>query len=768
MSSFRIPFVSLTGNLFELRIYPSAEGYDATNATQLYGGREPFVTEDTDNTDILSPVRSSTGYITIVTEDITLQSRIMPTSADGMRVTLLRYAREDESDKTTRVEWEGYIRPESFTQEWCAGPWEIQIPVVSRLGMIMNDYLSDGNTGLVTIGEWLNTICGDVYKHVVIPDNELAHNGSFDWGGTVESPTVLQLAFSESIFKSAIKLQDRDNPNNTTSGLWDPGIHMDIATSVCTMTRWVMREDGDTLICDDPGHTGSYLKYSAGSLRNLYPQAEASVTLTDLRIEELGNSWADTHLCGDDGTRDSLMPYGRVTIEGATGTYDTTLTQVTSEDWQKVGGIPYVNGAPASYNRPDTVPFSLYGDDSVTVKTQRVLDNPELTTYQYWATIAPGYNPGLKNSMIYGNIYPYVVQGQGVGDPGALEAGDLFGGGEISCIHYFYERKNSYVHYRINSIVLGRVHVTTPSLPAVKIRTTLAQLVPYSSRTVNYISLCLSGTVYRGETWKDIDIAESFEGNDIYALKVGIKVGDYYIYKDTWGSHVCSLHTLESPFEILWTKEDKGQFKEYIRLTQQADMPIAIDAPIEITIYTPTNATRSSGQEIGNASDKYLRIDNFQVRICEQEVDDNYDFSETLVKEQKSDIKFSKRIGSNRLQEYQINTRFGGPDNPAALFCNNPVTISGTRNMKYFQARMVGTLNGDNDGARYLCKRTFEWLCTQASHNRQVLKISLRTERPWSLPEPLRIGDSDGGYVPVAKTRHWRDDQTTLTLIQTI
>lgn len=787
MSSYKIPFVSLSGNRYDIRIYPTAEGYTEDAAVILHGGAEPIVTEEDKTTEIPIPARSSSGHINIVTSDITFQEHLMPTTADGMRVTLVRYPRSDEYEQVVTVAWEGYICPESFTQDWSAGPWEIQIPIVSRLGMVLDDYLSDSNTGILTIGAWLARICGDVYKYVLIPDDELASSGTMQWGpDTLPTPTVLQLAFSEEIFKAPISLQERDNPSDTTRGLWDPGTNNDIATSLSAMLRWELHEYGDTLVCFDPGSsTSSYLRYSADSLLSADPVADGSVSIDYLDISELGERWSDTRLGAADGTVDVLMPFGKVSLDGATGKFDSTAIDPNKEDWQKVGGIPYVNGAPEGFGRPDTLPFELYDDDSATIKSQKVIDNPELETYIYFAKSTSVISNGApyvrlsgdrlssvpianeRASMTYCNAFPSVIFGQQPSDP-PLSHGDYFGGGEVSAIHYFYARGGeppTYVHYRLNSIILGKIYTTSTKLyPAVRLRSTAAQLLPHSSRKKSYVSLCISGTVTRGRYYNNIDIGDNCDGDGFYGIQVSVKIGDYYLDKATWGGHQCSLSTNEVPIDILWTKHEENQFCEYIRLGITDQISMTLDAPLEITIYTPTDAPRPEGRTLANNC-KYLRINNFSVKVCEQEDDDDYDFSETLVEEPDSSISFSQRIGSNKLEEKTISTSFGGPDNPGALYSDIPVTISGART-SMMPTRKVGTYDGANDGARYLCRRTFDWLVTQGSSTRHAIQVPLLTERPWSVPAVSFISYDGISYYPAARSCHWRDDITNLTLIE--
>lgn len=769
--------MSLAGDRYDVRIYPAGTTWQDYDAVALKGAAEPFVTEEESSADITTWVRSSTGYVRIVTEDYTLMEQMMPSRAGETRVTLVRHARADETDQTARVMWEGYLMPEAFSQDWCAGPWEIQLPVVSRLGMVMDDYLSDGNTGILTVGQWLARVCGDVYRWVLVPDDELNRNGQMLWGAeSIETPTALQLGFSEELFKMPISLQDRKDPTNTTSGLWEPGTNGDIAESLCPVLRWVLREDGDTLICHDPGSEAQrYRRYAASSLSASSPTPTAYEYVNYMALEDVGNSeWDGSRLGGDEGTKEVLLPYGRVSVSGGSGGYSNQLIRASDKDWERVSGIPAVNGAKTGY-RPDTIPFSFHGDSSATMKTQKILNNVEYTAWRYATKrISAGsssYAAGAslesrlgETSMLYGNCFPYVVFGLNASQ---MPHGDYIGGGEICAAHYFYERGGSFTHHRMNSIVLGHLPLTSGRYPAVRLKSTMAAMVPQSSRNIGYVSLHLSGTVTRGEGYKNIDIASGCDEEGFYGLQVSVKVGDTYIVKNAWGDKSCTLTKSETPFDILWTKEDKNTFHEYLRIPFTNGFPLVLDAPVEVTIYTPTNVSRGSGKDLANDC-KYLRIDNFMVEVAEHEVSDYYDMSEELQLEGNSEIELSATLGDNKMEELTVSTSFGGLDSPGALIATNSYTISGKR-VSRLQARKVGALEGNyakQGAAGYLCQRTLEWLKVQGAETRRALTVPLKIERPWALPEPMMVSEGDRLYMPVAKSRSWRDDKVMLKMVE--
>lgn len=775
MSSYKIPFVSITGNSYEIRIYPTDEGYNANTAIQLTGAAEPIVTEEDNSTDIMTPVRSSTGYLRIVTDDYTLQSKLMPINTDEMRVTLLRYPKADETDQSIHTEWEGYIQPNTYTQDWCAGPWEIELPIISHLGMMMDAYLSDGNTGLLTVGAWLARICGNVYKRVLLPSDSLLQSSTMQWGeDTLPTPTALQLAFSEELFKSPIALAEREDVTDTTSGIWNPQTNRDIASSLSAVFRWVIREAGDTLICDDPGTSAvAYKAFTPAQLLSDNPQSTESELLSLLSVDELGKQWADARLGGADGTMEVLLPYSRVSIESTTGEYSETIINPTDKAWQQASGIPYTNGAPDNHNRPDDIPSS-----TTTAKVQKVLDNAEMESFQYFAydfslqgaNVMAGQRVqeligNERTSMAYVNFFPRVALGS-YGSSLSANGQDVVGGGEICAAHYYQVKEgvDAFVHYKQNGILLGKIYTNDNTLrPAIRLRCSNAHLLPYSSGTKRFVALRISGKATWGANYASPEASKEF-GDNIYAVKASVKIGNYYLTKDTWGSHACSLSTSEAPFDILWMKDDKGEIKEYLRVPIPEGFPMTLDAPIEVTLYTPSNSPRPSGQNVDNAY-KYLRIDNFEVSICRQQDDDRYDTSEMIVPDIDTSIKLSHRLHDNKLEEYSLRTAFAGPDNPGALIADIPVTIAGVAT-SLFPARKIGSLEGDSDGARYLCRRTFEFLKIQGKHIRHCITLPLQTLRPWGWPTVSRINYNAESYFPAAVKHQWRNDIITATLIE--
>jgi hypothetical protein len=237
--NYKIDFVSLGGHRYQIRIY-DGNTFDEEGATSLRGGVQPIVTNEEDSHDILLAVRYSTGYINIVTDDINLRQALMPKRPDGIRVTLVRWKQSEPV-----AVWEGYISQESYSQPWAAMPVELEVPIISRLGMVCQQQLSSGNTGIISVGQWLQRVAGNVYDKVLITDSALLYNDTAEFAGeTVISPTALECAFSEEIFKTPIPLAERLDPNDTETNLWHGGTNEDVAKTLSTLFRWVFFERG--------------------------------------------------------------------------------------------------------------------------------------------------------------------------------------------------------------------------------------------------------------------------------------------------------------------------------------------------------------------------------------------------------------------------------------------------------------------------------------------------------------------------------------------
>lgn len=135
---WRIPFRSRLGNYYTVNIYDPSW---TSSPVVLNGGAEPFVTQENNDDDAMSPVRLSTGYIRVITgkrrDGVSYDaSSIWPPTPKARPVTL--------TDGSANVLWQGYIKQEEFSQPWAPDPYEQEFPIVSALGILEGVQIVDG------------------------------------------------------------------------------------------------------------------------------------------------------------------------------------------------------------------------------------------------------------------------------------------------------------------------------------------------------------------------------------------------------------------------------------------------------------------------------------------------------------------------------------------------------------------------------------------------------------------------------------------------
>lgn len=106
------------------------EGYTGS-PVQLIGGTSPFVTDEDDSDDYFAPIRVQTGTLTVCTHDddgnvlITLDD-ILPANNIARPVRLVNVG-------TGAIEWQGFLSCEAYDQDYTDIPQHLQLPVISVL-----------------------------------------------------------------------------------------------------------------------------------------------------------------------------------------------------------------------------------------------------------------------------------------------------------------------------------------------------------------------------------------------------------------------------------------------------------------------------------------------------------------------------------------------------------------------------------------------------------------------------------------------------------
>ena len=129
---WQIPFKSLrTGTVYTINIYDASF---SGSPVVLMGGAQPFTTQEDDNEDMFTPVRTQTGYIRIVDNGKDANGNawnwkdLLPATDTDRPVTL--------TDGSNNVVWQGFMQAQNFGGVLYGNPQEREFPVHCALTIL--------------------------------------------------------------------------------------------------------------------------------------------------------------------------------------------------------------------------------------------------------------------------------------------------------------------------------------------------------------------------------------------------------------------------------------------------------------------------------------------------------------------------------------------------------------------------------------------------------------------------------------------------------
>lgn len=292
---WKIPFKSITGTAYTLNVY------DATysgSAVTLTAAATPFVTNEDNSTDILEPVRISTGTINIINRgDL---AGLLPATPKARPVTLT-------SGNT--VLWQGYIKQQQMTQPWAQTPYELQLPVVSALGILDNKIEKGDVPYRARIAEYLQlaiAATGATYTNIVYPaDLKLDENADWD--------VFFRLGIQDRNWFS----YKNENVLDPDESRFDGMTWIDILTELMRAFGYTMYERGTTIYI--LGRRGVY--HNSITLADLETLA-ANGTITPTAVTSQTIAISSLQIGGADGTIDMMESKRRAVVESQINPFD--------------------------------------------------------------------------------------------------------------------------------------------------------------------------------------------------------------------------------------------------------------------------------------------------------------------------------------------------------------------------------------------------------------------------------------------------------------
>lgn len=216
-----IPFQSRAG--VDCVINICCEGWDG-EPTTLIGGAVPFELEEDNDDNMLNVFRIKTGYIRVIEENFGDLDKIYPEHPTDRYVDVYYGTHEIFS---------GFIQMQAFENRYGAGAREIELPVVSMLGVVGNYEFAARNPENLTLGDVLYTILDNTEFYGLIIPYSTGMMKSSSFNSTIISP-----------------YKDRPNQSNiaTYDNFFEPITYKDFLTGLCNHFGWMVHEEGRILV----------------------------------------------------------------------------------------------------------------------------------------------------------------------------------------------------------------------------------------------------------------------------------------------------------------------------------------------------------------------------------------------------------------------------------------------------------------------------------------------------------------------------------------
>ena len=269
--------MALDGTPYQINIYePDYSG----SVVVLKGGAQPFVTQETDDEDAFLPIRSSSGYITVICESQSLVDAILPVNVHDRYVELV-----DVTPNANKVVWNGYILPEEYSGDWNVTPFELQLPIASPIAACL-DLQYSGFFKAVTIGEVLKKI---LYNQLKVAPTYI-YSGKF----ANQTASMLTAVFSDIQFAEVET--DPQSPAYGTGqnvGFGDEYSTIgDVLEAFCKLYGYVIHETPDALWFCSSDMSLTYFKTTMEYNPTMsYVTSETTETLTDVDLPDVVSAY---------------------------------------------------------------------------------------------------------------------------------------------------------------------------------------------------------------------------------------------------------------------------------------------------------------------------------------------------------------------------------------------------------------------------------------------------------------------------------------------
>ena len=300
---WQIKFKSLSNVNCSVNIY--LEGFTGT-PLQLLGGANPVYWEE-DNTDnLLQVVRIKTGYISFIEETFGQWNEVYPTTNNDRYIEVV-YGNS--------VMFTGFLQAQSFETGWVAPPREIQIPIISVLGITKSIKLQHSvlGSGVTTTGKALaNAIA--LLNTTRLDRIKFPNTSGTDSSGNIIPQITLNEKIRMGILCPYNNSYDRTEHSTDDDKIYSPVTVYELLEGICNAYGWILHDTPTELVFTKHDYTGNYMMRLVSTLTQ-------EITPYTLIVNALNlNDYLA--ISSDQGVISDIMPVRRIELNYNTNVID--------------------------------------------------------------------------------------------------------------------------------------------------------------------------------------------------------------------------------------------------------------------------------------------------------------------------------------------------------------------------------------------------------------------------------------------------------------
>lgn len=274
-----VPFQSLKGCRYTVNIYD--DDYAGTPEV-LTAAEQPFTTDEEGGEDFFAPVRGQNGTLRVIDYDGTLLPAIIPANNTARPVILVRH-----TDNTDTVEWQGFIGCENYSQTYQSTAQEIDLNLLSALQAMDSVQAStEVFSGLMSIRSIIAACMESINQYGV----------SY---GTIYVSKVDQRILDK-LVNTSIFFEQKEQTNESSVTYVVSGVSLkSILDIVCRFMGWCAREKQSAIYFQ---RIGSNADYSCFTLANLKDDSKSITNAVSFSVQQAENEMSAFEYRGIDHT----------------------------------------------------------------------------------------------------------------------------------------------------------------------------------------------------------------------------------------------------------------------------------------------------------------------------------------------------------------------------------------------------------------------------------------------------------------------------------